>query len=503
MDILYDALATIFQFYNVVAIIAGISLGIIVGAVPGLGPGMAMAIALPITFYMPPLVSLGFIVGIYKGGMYGGSITAILINVPGTSDAAATMLDGYPLAQKGKAGKALKMAIYASVTADILSDIVLIMVAGWLASYAIKLRSADIAAIMFFSLVIVGSVSGESLPKGLFSCMLGFLVAMVGIDPMMGVRRFTFGVLELDRGIDLIPFMVGIFGITEVLIQVEKKISDLNKEDLFRKSENIEDNRLSFKEYRRALPTIFQGTLIGTFIGALPGIGATTAAFLSYTAAKKFSRHSERFGKGELNGVAAAESGNNATCGATFIPLFTLGVPGSITAAMFMGALIIQGIQPGPFMFQHHATTIYALYVGMMFANVCNLLIGSLGIKIFARIALLPARIIYPIVVALCMAGVFSASGSLFDVGLMYIFGFVGFFMRKFDFPIAPMLISFILEPMFERSFRQALILSFGSYKTFFSEPVSLIFITLTLAIIAFEFVRVKRKGLRHKVVKD
>ncbi len=490
MELIYPAFVNICTLPNIMAILGGIAIGILVGAIPGLGPNMAMAVALPISFYLSPMVALGLLVGIYKGGIYGGSITAILINVPGTSDAAATMLDGYPLAKQGKAGKALKIAILASVTGDTLSDIVLILVAGWLATYAIALRAADLTAILLFSFVVIGNMSGESISKGLFACALGFFVAMIGIDPIMGVRRFTFGILELDRGIDLVPFMVGIFGITEVMVQLIKKPSIIKIETVQKAFEKSEGNRLSFKEYRNCLPQIMIGTGVGTIIGALPGIGATAAAYLSYGFAKKYSKNPEKYGHGEIKGVAAAEAGNNATCGATFIPLFTLGIPGSITAAIFGGALILQGITPGPFMFQQHKLTINTLYAGMIIANLFNLLLGYYGVKLFAKVALIPERIIYPIVVALCMLGTYSCSGAIFDILLMYIFGFIGFLMRKYNFPIAPMLISYILEPMFERSFRQALILSHNNYATFIQSPVSCVFFALSIGIIIFEIAK-------------
>jgi putative tricarboxylic transport membrane protein len=492
VDEVIQGVSQLLTFYNIVSVVGGITIGITIGCLPGLGPGMAMAVALPITFYMSPLAGLCLLIGIYKGGIYGGSISAILINVPGTPDAAATLLDGYPLAKKGKAGKALQMAITASVTADTFSDIVLFLVAGTLASYAVRLAPPDIASIMFFALVVVGSVSGESLSKGLFMVGLGFLIAMVGIDPMMGVRRFTFGILQFDRGIELIPLAIGVFGISELLIQAEKKPSEVAMEDMFKISSNPDDSRLSWREYRGCLKAIARGSLIGTFIGALPGIGAVAASFLSYAATKNASKHPERFGTGELEGVAASESGNNATCGATFIP-------GSITAAMFMGGLILQGITPGPFMFERHARIIYGLYAGMIIANLANLILGSFGVKIFARIATIPGRIIYPIVLALCISGVYATNGLLFDVMIMFIFGVAGYFMRKFAFPVTPLLISFILEPMFERKFRQALIISHGSYKPFVTNPVSLIFILLTAFVIIYGWKRMKQRRIKNQ----
>ena len=480
-------------WHNVMFALLGVAVGIFVGSIPGLTVTMATALMVPLTFQMDPIPAIAMLLGVYKGGMFGGSISAILINAPGTPAASATVLDGFPMTQKGQALKALKMALYASVTADTLSDVVLILVAPPLARLALRFGPPEIFSLVLFSLTIIAAVSGRSLIKGLLAATLGVLFATVGMDPVAGTSRFTFGYVEMLKGIGLLPMLIGLFAVSEVLIRVEAEVMEGIKGLFIKDSDRPEDRRVSWAEFRRCLRTILRGTALGTFLGAIPGIGSTITAFLNYGMAQRASKHPERFGQGELEGVAAAESGNSAVCGATLIPLLSLGIPGDIVTAVLLGAFMIQGIAPGPTMFQEHGRVIYALFVGLMVCNLGNLLIGSLSLRAARNVLRIPQKVLYPTILLLCFVGTYAIDNSLFDVQAMFFFGILGYVMRKFDYPLAPLLIAFVLGPMLENALRQALIMSEGDIGIFISRPISLGFpllTVLTVSLIAFRIWR-------------
>ena len=469
-----------FVWPNIFAVFIGVTAGIFIGAIPGLTATMSVTLLVPFTFDMGPVAGLAMLIGVYKGGIYGGSITAILINTPGTPAAAATALDGYPLAKKGKALKALKMAIYASVLADVFSDIVLILVAAPLAIMALKLGPPELTTLLILALTIVGLVSGKSLIKGLLVASLGLLFSTIGMDLITGTPRFTFGSLEMAKGLPLIPVLIGLFAIPEILIQVVEKAHG-TESVVLKKSLRPEDNRVNFQELKSCSKTIFRSAIVGTIIGAIPGIGSVISSFISYGMAKRWSKKPEEFGDGSLEGVAAAEAGNNAVCGATLIPLLTLGIPGDSVTAVMLGAFLIQGLVPGPELISNNPAVIYGLFVALMVANFANFVIASVGIRFFAKVASTSKSIVFPVVAILCVVGSYAVQNSLFDVKTMLFFGVVGLFMRLFAFPVPPFLIAFILGPMVENRLRQSLIISAGSPKIFFSGPISLAFIVLTI----------------------
>ena len=481
-------------WHNVMFALLGVAVGIFVGSIPGLTVTMAMALMVPLTFQMDPIPAIAMLLGVYKGGMFGGSISAILINAPGTPAASATVLDGFPMTQKGQALKALKMALYASVTADTMSDVVLILVAPPLARLALRFGAPEIFSLVLFSLTIIAAVSGRSLIKGLLAATLGVLFATVGMDPVAGTSRFTFGYVEMLKGIGLLPMLIGLFAVSEVLIRVEAEVMEGIKGLFIKDSDRPEDRRVSWAEFRRCLRTILRGTALGTFLGAIPGIGSTITAFLNYGMAQRASKHPERFGQGELEGVAAAESGNSAVCGATLIPLLSLGIPGDIVTAVLLGAFMIQGIAPGPTMFQEHGRVIYALFVGLMVCNLGNLLIGSLSVRAARNVLRIPQKVLYPTILLLCFVGTYAIDNSLFDVQAMFFFGILGYVMRKFDYPLAPLLIAFVLGPMLENALRQALIMSDGDIGIFISRPISLGFLLLTVLTVSLIAFRIWRR---------
>ena len=479
---------------NILAVFTGVTAGIFIGAIPGLTATMSVALLIPLTFKMSPVTGLAMLIGVYKGGIYGGSITAILINTPGTPAAAATALDGYPLAKKGKALKALKMAIYASVLADVFSDIVLIVVAAPLAVIALKLGPPELTTLLILALTIVGLVSGKSLNKGLLVAALGLLFSTIGMDLITGTPRFTFGSLEMAKGLPLIPVLIGLFAIPEILVQVEEKTLGTGSVVL-KKSPRPEDNRVSFQELKSCSKTIFRSAIVGTVIGAIPGIGSVIASFISYGMAKRGSKKPEEFGNGSLEGVAAAEAGNNSVCGATLIPLLTLGIPGDSVTAVMLGAFLIQGLVPGPELIGNHPDVIYGLFVALIVGNIANFTIANVGIRFFARVANASKTIVFPVVSILCVVGSYAVQNSLFDVKTMLFFGVLGYFMRKYTFPVPPFLIAFILGPMVEERLRQSLMISGGSPDIFFSSPISLIFIALTtVSVLGVTWSQIKAK---------
>jgi len=484
---------------NIVLVALGVVTGIVVGAIPGLNGPMAIAVALPVTFYLSPLGGLAYLIGIMKGGTFGGSISAILLNTPGSPEAAATAFDGYPLAQKGKALKALKMALYSSVFGDSFSDIVLFVVAAPIAVVALLMGPPEMAAVLIFSLTIIAGLSGKSLLRGVIAAAAGGFIGTIGLDVESALPRLTFGFVELEDGVPLIPLTIGLLALSEIIIQIEAQVLGLadvaQRINPFGKDVPPEDRVVSWAEWRDSFRTVMRSSLIGTGIGALPGIGAVVAGFLGYAAAKRASPHAEEFGTGRLEGVAAVEAANSAVSGANLIPLLAIGVPGSLSAAILIGAFLVHGVQPGPLIFQDHARLVYGIFTAMAIANLMNLFIGQLGLRLFAYVVSFPNRIIHPVVVVLCIAGAYATDNSMFAVAIALIFAVVGYFMRKLDFSFAAFIIGFALGPQTELYVRQTVILFQDDPLRIFSHPIVLFFLALTVYSI-WRIVRQKRAGI-------
>lgn len=498
MDVLLEQLSIALQWSNLLIILLGTLLGILLGSIPGLTVIMAVALAVPVTAYLPLAPSLGLLFGIYISGIYGGSISAILVNTPGTPAAAATILDGYPLAKQGKAGKALKMALLASFCGGIISIIFLIVVAKYLSKVALLFGPAEKTALLFFALTIIGVLAGKSILKGLLAASLGLLFSVVGSDPILAVPRFTFGFLELDEGLGFIPTLIGLFAISEFLMQAEERLSDkISKEKILDISTKKENNRLSRKDITSSLKTILRSGVLGTFIGSLPGIGATVACFLGYGEAQRASKNPEKFGNGAIEGVAAAEAANNAVSGATLIPLLALNVPGDAVTAILYGALLIQGVQTGPLIFQTHMDAVYLIYITLILANIFMVIAALSLMPVFRKISEIPKKIIFPIVFVFCVVGSFAARNNIFDIYTMLGIGFLGYLFRKNGIPLAPLLIGYILGTPFEESFRQTLAGSEGSLMVFVQEPIALGFVILSVISILMTIRRNTRK-LNH-----
>ena len=475
---------------NVEAFLAlgiGVAIGVVGGAIPGMSATMAVALTLPFTFTMTPITGILLLLGVYKGGIFGGSIPAILIKTPGTPASSATVLDGYPMAERGEAGRALGMALWASCTADLISNLALILFAGWLASFALSFRPPEFFTLILFSLTIIAGVSGNSLLRGALSALLGLLLATVGLDLIYGTNRFTFGDPNLMGGLNFIAVLIGLFAIPEILSMVWNPGAHDGQ------ARSLGKNWVTFADYRKSFKSIVRGSMIGVFLGSIPGIGAAPSAFLSYSEARRKSPDRENFGKGEVEGVAAAEAGNNGVAGATLIPLLALGVPGDVITAIIVGAFMIHGLQPGPMMFVMNADIIYGLFIGLIVSSIFLFFIGSAAIRGFRLVADIPRAVLFPAVLILCVYGVYAVNNNLFDVGVMFAMGWVGFMMARYDVPAAPFLIAFILGPLLEDNFRQAMLMSGGSPVILFSSPITWFFWALTGITVA----AIIRAGLR------
>jgi len=494
IDSLFAGLQLVGNVEAFLALGLGVAIGVIGGAIPGMSATMAVALTLPFTFSMTPITGILLLLGVYKGGIFGGSIPAILIKTPGTPASSATVLDGYPMAEKGQAGKALGMALWASCTADLISNLALIFFAGFLASFALSFGPPEFFTLILFSLTIIAGVSGESLLRGGLSAMLGLLLATIGLDLVYGTNRFTFGNPNMMGGLNFIAVLIGLFAIPEILSMVWNPSSHDGV------ARSLGKNWVTFQEYKKSFKSIVRGSFIGVFLGSIPGIGAAPAAFLSYSEARRKSPNKENFGKGEIEGVAASEAGNNGVAGATLIPLLALGVPGDVITAIIMGAFMIHGLQPGPMMFILNVDIIYGLFIGLIVSSVFLFFIGSVAIRGFKYVADIPRGVLFPSVLILCVYGVFAVNNNIFDVGVMFAMGAVGFVMLRYKVPAAPFLIAFILGPLLEDNFRQSMLMSGSSGWVLFRGPITWFFWTLTV-ITVFAIVRAGIKATRQPSV--
>ncbi|MCG8637507.1 MAG: tripartite tricarboxylate transporter permease [Desulfobacterales bacterium] len=492
-DNIIQGFSIIFAVGPVLGIIAGVVVGIIFGAIPGVSAIMAIAIMLPLTFYVDPVVGITMLLAVYKAGIYGGSISAILINTPGAAAAFLTAQDGYSLTKLGKSGKALCMSLYASVTGEMFSTLVLIFVAAPISLISIKAGPIERVYLLIFAFTVIGSITGESISRGLLSTCLGMLFATVGMSAITGATRFTFGIPELMSGFTFTPLLIGILVMPEVIMAIRQRNNPQASLKLT-VSPNPEDNRISWKEYKSVLGTIIKSSGIGTFIGSLPGLGSTTASFLAYGEARRTAKNPGQFGKGSIRGIAAAESANNAVCGAAMIPMLTLSIPGDDVTALLFGAFLIQGITPGPTIFFEHTQVIYGIFAGFLITDIFLLFIARIGFKFWTKIASVPRYFIFPCVTIFAFAGAFTTNQSMYDVLMLIIFTMFGFGMRLIGLNPAAFLIGFILTPMLEQNLDQAVAIVGDDYSKFFTTPFAWIFTALA-AISVYSTFRQKRKS--------
>jgi putative tricarboxylic transport membrane protein len=474
---------------NILMMNVGVLAGIIIGALPGLSVTLAIALLLPLTFGMESIPGMFILLGAYCGGMYGGSITAILINTPGYAGAAATVLDGYPMAKKGHAADALKIALVASTTGGIISALSLIFLAPPLASFGLRFGPPEYFALTLFGLAIIASISVENLIKGLMAAAFGLFISTIGMDGTEGVPRFMFGNPNLLSGFSPVVVLLGIYAISEMLDKVRQRETKKEAIDIDSKS------TVKMKDIYKHWKIIIKSALAGVFIGAVPGTGGAIAAFFSYDNAKRSSDHPEKFGTGIIEGIIAPETGNNAVTGSTLIPMLTLGIPGDVGVAVLMGALIIHGIIPGPELFAKNSVWVYTIMAGVLVINFIMLLQGSFLIKFFAKVTKVPFKVLLPCVLTLCALGAYAVSNSMFDVYVMMGAGFLGYLMKRFDFPIAPLTIALILGQLAEKNLRRSLILSDGSFSIFFTRPIAAAFMIVAIFSILRPIISIYIKG--------
>lgn len=469
-------------------IVAGVTIGVVMGAIPGLTGAMAIALIIPFTFTMDAVNSISILLAIYCGGIYGGSITAILIRAPGSPASAATVFDGYELAKQGKAGKALKMAINASVIGNYISVLLLIFVAPQIAELALKLGPTEIASLIIFSLTIIAYVSGASILRGLISAGIGLFFCTIGIDPITATPRLAFDIPELERGIALIPMSIGLFAVSEVFKQGEQalhtKLLGHQAASVLPKATHPDDDIVTMTEMWASMRTIIQSGLIGSFLGAVPGVGSPIASFMGYGLGKRFSKHPEKYGTGFVEGVAASESANNGVVGASLIPLLTLGIPGDLPTAILLGAFLLHGLIPGPLLFQEHPNEVYSLFAAFLISVTALYFVARQVIKVGHIFTSIPRAVLFPIVLVFCFIGSYAINTSMLDVWVMLFFGILGYLLEKYGFALAPLLIAFLLGPILESKLRQSIILTGGSVEESFSSPVSVVLLLLTMVVI-------------------
>jgi putative tricarboxylic transport membrane protein len=480
---------------NLIFALIGATLGTIVGILPGLGPAATISLLLPLSFKIgSPVTSIIMMAGIFYGAMYGGSTTSILVNIPGEAASVVTCIDGYQMALKGRAGPALGIAAIGSFIAGTIGVIGLTFVAPPLAEFALKFGPPEYFSLTLLGLLMATLLGGTSIVKGLIMVVLGLVLGSVGLDPISGAVRFTWGFFMLQEGVDFVTLAMGMFGIGEILINLEK---ELTTELVTRKITHLWP---TLKDWAESKWAIIRGSFIGFFIGILPGGGAVISSLVSYAVEKKVSKHPEEFGKGAIQGVAGPESANNSAASASFIPLLTLGIPGNAAIAMIFAALLIQGVQPGPFLITEHPDVFWGVVASMYIGNVMLLILNLPMVGIWVQLLRVPYAILAPIIVLFCCIGVYSIRNTVFDIWVMGIFGVIGYLFRKVDMEPGPLILAFVLGPILERSLRQALLISAGSPLIFFTRPISgalmgflLVFILIQV-IMALQKIRSKYK---------
>ncbi len=495
MDIfsgLWSGFQVVFQPVHFLYCFLGVFVGTLVGVLPGIGPVGAMSILLPTTFGVSPVAGVVMLAGIYYGAMYGGSTTSILVNIPGEAASVVTCLDGYQMARKGRAGPALGMSALGSFIGGTFSIIALMFLAYPLSEVAVQFGPPEYFSLMCMGLVVVTYLAKGSLSKALVMAILGLILGVVGTDPISGKLRFTLGFAELADGIDLVPLAMGLFGISEVLTNIEKPIKRVIFEA---KIEHLLPNR---EDWKRSTGPIIRGSVVGFFLGILPGGGSILASFVSYSMEKKISKHPEQFGTGAIEGLAGPETANNAATGGAFVPLLALGIPPNVVMALLFGALLVHGVYPGPMLMKQHPEifwgTIASMYVGNAMLLVLNLPLIGLWVKLLK----VPYRILFPLILLFTLIGSYTINNKTFDVLVMIVSGLAGYILRKFEYEEAPLILAFILGPILEQAFRQSLIMSNGSLAVFLTRPIALVALALSAFLLASTVIGVFRQARKR-----
>ena len=496
MSSMIAALGVVFAPGNVLLMMLGTLLGIFIGAMPGLSSVMGLSIMMPLTLTMKGASGILMLLGLWCGAIYGGSITAILIKTPGTANSAATTLDGYPMATKlGQPGRALGISTMASTFGGIFSAIMLLWISPILGRFALKFGAPEYFALAVFGLSMVTSISAKNVTKGLISAVIGLMMATVGIDSLTGQQRFTFGTVYFMGGIAMIPVLIALYAFSQGLQNIEAGNDGGNK----RTTQKIKRILPTWQDTKTVFPTMLRSSIIGTVIGAIPGTGGDIACWVGYNEAKRVSKHKDQFGKGAPEGIAAPEAANNAISGGALIPLLTLGIPGDAGTAIMLSALMMQGIVPGPLLFQTQGETVYTVIMGMFLANICMCVLGFLGLRGFAKIGEISNTYLTPIVFAFCVVGTYAVNNNIGDIVLIMVLGVISFFLIKLDFPMPPVILGLILGNLAEKNLQRSLVLSHGDVTIFFRRPISCILIVISLVSIFWPLLRKMAEMLAMK----
>lgn len=476
MDVLGALLggfATVLKFPTILYLVAGIALGLVVGALPGLTATMGMIVLLPLTFDLRAVDAIQLLMGVFVGGITGGSVTAIAINIPGTPASAPTMLEGYPLTRQGRAGEAISIMYITSMIGGIAGMMACVSIAPALANFALRFGPPEIFALALVGVSLVISLSARSVLKGLAAGTLGMILSMVGVDPMSSYARFTFGSIDLEGGFAYAAVIIGLFGMTEVFFALERYAREGEGAFTLQKIASVAGSILTaIRSLRYLWPTVIRSSAVGIVIGALPGLGADIAAWVGYDIEKRFAKRPEEFGRGSLQGMAGCEVANNSEAGGALIPALTFGVPGDPQTAIIIAALMIQGLQPGPLLFVEHADLVWATFAGVILAQLGTLVLGLLSVQVILRVISQPFYVLYPPIAVFCVVGTFALQNSYFDVWVMLVAGVGGYFLKKYGYPLVPVVLAFLLTPMIEAELRRGLILYNGDFSRFFGRPL-------------------------------
>lgn len=491
---LIQGFISVFDPVTLALIVGGVVGGIVFGAIPGLSAFTALALFLPMTFTMEPVNGISFLIAIYVGGLSGGLIPAVLLGIPGTPSSIATCFDGYPMARNGEAGKALGTAILFSFVGGTFGALVLTYLGPVIAGVALKFGPYEYFAVILFALTTVSGLSAGNINKGLLSCCLGIALSFVGIDRLSSYMRYTGGIQELSAGFNLVPLLIGTFAVSQIIETAEKGASATQKVPYTK----IKGMGLSLKEFVYQLRNAVPAAVIGLVIGILPGIGGNVSNLMAYAFCKKRSKYPEKFGTGILDGVVASETANNATIGGALIVLLTLGIPGDNATSMILAGFQIHSITPGPLLFKTSADLVYTLFAAFMIANLVMMVSEFMGLSLFARVLSIPGSYLLPVVIACCFVGSFSANNRVFDILVMVIFGLIGYVLKKYKYPLAPMVVGFILAPLLEENVRRSLMRSEGSMGPILASPIALVFFILT-AVMVLLSIRSELKESRKK----
>lgn len=492
MDILLDAALMVADLRVLLALLAGTLLGLIMGSLPGLTAAMAIALLIPLTFGLGPITGMGLLLGAFCGAIAGGAVPALLLNIPGTPSSVCTTLDGFPMVRQGRAGEALGLAISASFVGGVIGALFLILLAPPIARFALAFGPAEFLALGVFGIVIIASVSSGSVLRGIAAGLLGLAFSTVGADPMTGMLRFTADQPALITGIGLLPALIGLFAVGQVFQDILERAGIPPDATV---TQDFNSARVPWRTLFKSWKVMSVSTLIGVIVGAIPGAGGSISSFLSYDQARRMSDTPEMFGTGHPEGVIASESSNNATAGGALIPMLTLGVPGEVATAVLMGGLTIQGVRPGPGLFEQQAVLFYGILIAFLMANVVMFVTQLLGIRLFIRILKVPPRLLMPLILMFCAIGVYGVNGAVFELWLMFGFGVLGFFLNRYGFGTAPVILGLILGSLMESNLRRGLLVFGGDWSQFFLRPISAVLLVLASVFLCLVVVQARRKA--------